>query len=70
VNIITECQYEEMLKTVFTMWRLVFGSKGKNNKRRRRSKEKKRRNMFVKARKKEGSDKVGIFLNNKTSSNQ
>ncbi len=26
------------------MWRLVFGSKGKNNKRRRRSKRKRRKN--------------------------
>jgi hypothetical protein len=49
-----------MSKTVFTMWRLVFGSKGKNNKRRRRSKRKRkkknqeRRNMFVRAVKKRG----------------
>jgi hypothetical protein len=62
-----------MWKTVFTMWRLVFGSKGKINKRGRRSKRKRRknnhekeeegRNMFVRAdKKKEGSDKVGIFF--------
>jgi hypothetical protein len=28
-----------MLKTVFTMWRLVFGSKRKNNKTRRNQRE-------------------------------
>jgi hypothetical protein len=40
-----------MLKTVLTMWRLVFGFKGKNNKRRRRSKE--REEKEIKEKKKE-----------------
>ncbi len=35
-----------------------------------KKKEKERGNMFVRAGKNEGSDKVGIFLNNKTSSNK
>jgi len=42
-----------MLKIVFTMWRLVFGSKGKNNKRRRRSKRKRRKKMEEKKIRKE-----------------
>jgi hypothetical protein len=41
-----------MWKTVFTMWRLVFGSKGKNNKTRRRSKRKRRKNNQEKQNKK------------------
>jgi len=32
-----------MSKTFFTMWRLVFGSKGKYNRRRRRSKRMRRK---------------------------
>jgi hypothetical protein len=38
-------------ETVFTMWRLDFGSEGKNNKTSRRSKRKRRKNNQEKKKK-------------------